>query len=383
MSDIHNIVIVGAGPAGLYLSAFLKQRDIAHVLIEQAPKVANIGFGIIVQENLFFCLDRLGISRNDVTYATMREFEAYYGPTRKKMMDIHLDAIPFYALSRGELLRALKTKVDVKHILTGKRVESVRQTHDHYTIHFTDDTTLKARHVVGADGMRSVVRESLFRKHAVKRVYTGIYFWAHKRKEHTFVASGGPDSNLLLLPVNDNEEVLSIVTTLKCDTTRSNEEVCKAILETQGLEGKDLLTLIDFTKPSLVTPIRRTHPLRFVRGNAALIGDAAHGETPILGWGTTIAIEDAYILGSLIKNSPDNIERAFSEFYTERKERVALLHKITTLEERFLGILRKRENKVREIVLLLARPLDTVIYKTVRGLYRKLHAFTLTEGFDQ
>lgn len=61
----------------------------------------------------------------------------------------------------------------------------------------------------------------------------------------------------------------------------------------------------------------------FYRGRVALLGDAAHASTPHLGSGAGMAIEDVYILGSLLAeiHSKKDIEGAFMAYDAIRRPR--------------------------------------------------------------
>ncbi len=55
-------------------------------------------------------------------------------------------------------------------------------------------------------------------------------------------------------------------------------------------------------KPSNIstTPLPSPHPQEYARGRVALVGDAAHLATPLLGMGCSLALEDACELGRAI-----------------------------------------------------------------------------------
>ena len=376
VSDIQNIVIVGAGPAGLYLSAFLTKHKIEHKLLEQAPRNKNLGFGILIQDSIFECLDQIDISKKEVSVAKIKKLRALNNRGRR-IIDVKLKGKPYYAMERGDLIKILRSKVVKSNIMTNKRVLSVFDLQDYYLVKCLDGTLIKTRSIIGADGIKSSVRNSLFHKRATWVVYSALYFWIKNRSKQTLEVINDSGINNLVLPVNDKHSILSIVTTDRLDPiNKKPEQLCRELLNSRGQDCQDLLTDIYFKKNSLVTLVRRTKPFRFTKKYAVLIGDAAHGETPILGWGTTMAIEDAYVLGRQIITNVD-LKMAFLSYYQIRRKRTNTLHAITTFEESTMGLMEGKKNRLREIFLFLLRPFDNVLYNSGRTLYRKLYNFDL------
>jgi FAD-dependent urate hydroxylase len=57
------------------------------------------------------------------------------------------------------------------------------------------------------------------------------------------------------------------------------------------------------------------------RGRVILIGDAAHASIPMLGQGGCLAMEDAYVLAEVLRET-DSVEHAFEAYVSRRKPRV-------------------------------------------------------------
>lgn len=71
----------------------------------------------------------------------------------------------------------------------------------------------------------------------------------------------------------------------------------------------------------------------YYKGKVAIIGDAAHATTPHQGSGAGMAIEDAYVMSSLLGNvtTADQVEACFKAFDLVRRERTQKL--VTTSRE--------------------------------------------------
>ena len=106
-----NILICGAGPAGLYLAYLLKRQDARHRIriVEQNPADATFGFGVVFSDR---ALDFL---RDDDP-----ETHAAIVPAMRRWTDLTLvhrgqrivvDGIGFAAIGRLQLLQLLQARL--------------------------------------------------------------------------------------------------------------------------------------------------------------------------------------------------------------------------------------------------------------------------------
>ena len=375
---IHPLTIVGAGPAGLYLSALLSKNSIPHILVDQAGEISGIGFGILLQDSIFHCLSLLGIDKEDVGVTGTHELKIFKNDD-KELDAIHIEDPPVYSARRGALLEALASKVDQNLLHTKKELSSVEKYRNFSILKFSDGSIIKTKYVIGADGIKSMVRKSIFIEDATSNVYSAFYFWIKNTGEKMIKIYPDNGINVLILPTERDEDVLFITTNKKLTTEgKTNEQLCREVLSPNTPFLEHLISQIEFEKPSLLTIVRRTKKFRFANEASALIGDAAHGETPTLGWGTTIAIEDACVLGDQLSKYRDDYPKAFEGYYNLRKKRVAVLHHLTTVQELFFGIYSKQENFLRNILLFFAKPFASYFYNHIRRLYKKLYTYTLS-----
>ncbi|MCI0346288.1 MAG: FAD-dependent monooxygenase, partial [Chloroflexi bacterium] len=141
------ILIVGAGPAGLYLGYLIKrqQPDAAVRIVEQNPPDSTFGFGVVFSERaLEFLRDDDGETYDLITPAmeTWTDLSVAHRGER-----IRIDGIGFAAIGRLDLLRLLRRRTAA----AGVAPEYIR------TISSREDLAGYDL-VVGADGVNSVVR---------------------------------------------------------------------------------------------------------------------------------------------------------------------------------------------------------------------------------
>ncbi len=143
------IAILGAGPAGLYLSFLIKRRDPdADVTVfEQNPADATFGFGVVFSDRALEFLRE----DDEETYAAIVPYmESWHDITLVKGGErIVIDGIGFAAIERLKLLRLLQARAASVRVsaVYGCPVKSLDELSDFDL-------------VVGADGVNSLVRKT-------------------------------------------------------------------------------------------------------------------------------------------------------------------------------------------------------------------------------
>ena len=146
------IVIVGAGPAGLYFGLLMKRQNPAHRVrvIEQNPRNATYGFGVVFSEGALGFLERDDPQFYASLTAAMERWPEQTIVHRDQA--IRIDGNGFAAIGRLELLSLLQNLcadagVDIDYQSMIENIDS-----------------LDADLIVGADGVNSVVRTRLSRQ---------------------------------------------------------------------------------------------------------------------------------------------------------------------------------------------------------------------------
>ncbi len=207
-------------------------------------------------------------------------------------------------------------------------------------------THVEAEYVIGADGVRSVIRQTLYG--ADNPTYTGQMVWRAllDSKDVPFEAiepTGhvqwvGPGCHLLAYYIRGTKMV-NIVT---------QEDTDKWVEESWSTRGDPDEMRLSFPNPeprlklllSVVTECSKwglfTRPLtrNWGRGRIQLIGDAAHAMLPNAGQGAGQAFEDSYILGRWLEACPDPVE-AFANFRRIRIPRVHGVQRLSLANARF------------------------------------------------
>lgn len=310
------IVIIGAGPAGLYLSLLLKRSGLAHSIrvIEQNAPDSTFGFGVV------FSQDALAFLNEDdpAIYAALTpELESWSGiAIHHRGERVMLDGIGFSAIGRLHLLQLLQRQAREAGIdVTFHRpVTELGE--------FSD-----ADIIVGADGVGSLVRRSDEAGFGANLSYLNNRFaWFGTTKvfdtlSQTFVET-------LNGPINAHHYRYSRTMStflVECSKRtffasgfdKMDEDETRAVLERIFAGTLDGHLLISNRSIWRQFPIM--HNERWSVGNKVILGDALHTAHFSIGSGTRLAMEDAIALARAIRANPDDAPAALAAYQAQRK----------------------------------------------------------------
>ena len=253
---------------------------------------------------------------------------------------------PYYTFHRADLLDALASELDHSAIHLGHRLTGIEERSDRVMLAFANGAEVEAEIVIGADGVRSVIRRALYGDD--NPTYTGQMVWrallnGSDVPEEVLEPTGhiqwvGPGCHLLAL-LHPRRKLVNIVT---------QEDTDKWVEEGWSTRGDPDEMRLSFPNPeprlakllSLVTECSKwglfTRPLtqNWGRGRIQLIGDAAHAMLPNAGQGACQAFEDAYILARWLDACRDPVE-AFANFRRIRIPRVHGVQRLSLSNARF------------------------------------------------
>jgi salicylate hydroxylase len=347
------MAIVGGGLAGLAAANALKLFGMTAEVFETAPALGEIGAAVNVSPQAVKALQASGVGSQIAAVGTtspgiytrnMQSGEFLEMNDRLKAAARY--GAPYYTFHRADLLDALASGLDRGTIHLGHRLTGLEQRGDSTVLGFANGAEVEADIVIGADGVRSVIRQSLYGDD--NPTYTGQMVWrallnGSDVPEEILEPTGriqwvGPGCHLLAYYIR-GKKLVNIVT--QQDTDKWVEEGWS----TRGDPGEMRLS---FPNPeprlkrllSLVTGCSKwglfTRPLtqNWGRGRIQLIGDAAHAMLPNAGQGACQAFEDAYILARWLDACRDPAE-AFAGFRRVRIPRVHGVQRLSLANARF------------------------------------------------
>lgn len=320
------IAIVGAGIGGLTLAAELRRRGLNPKVYEQTLELREVGAAVALSANATrFLRDRIGIGAElasvsaDVDGLVFRDGRDGHVVGRLlSRQEYHERAgAPYYGVHRADLQQLLKNAVGQDSIHLGKKCVQVSDNRDSIVLNFADGDAVEADLVIGADGIRSMLRREMLGYDDAQ--FSGTYGW------RGIVPPGkipslpdpesiqfwmGPGGHLLHYPIGSGEQNFLLVRRHKGPwndkswvvPAEENEHI-KAFKDwhptVEEMIGeapaKDRWAL--FTRPPLQ---------RWSSGRITLMGDAAHAMVPHHGQGANQSIEDAIVLADCLVEGLEN-----------------------------------------------------------------------------
>lgn len=287
------IAILGAGPAGLYLSYLIRRRvpDADVTVLEQNPADATFGFGVVFSDR---ALEFLREDDEETYAAIVPHMESWHDITLVKGGErITIDGIGFAAIGRLKLLQLLQA-----------RAASVRATAIYGCAVKSLDELSDFDLVVGADGVNSLVRKTYADAFGASLGHlTNRFAWfgTSQRFEtltQTFVETElgafnahhyryEPDKSTFIVETDE-------ATFQRAGFATMNEADSRAMCQRIFAEALDGEALISNNSIWRQFPI--VHNERWSHGKYVLLGDALHTAHFSIGSGTRLAIEDAIAL---------------------------------------------------------------------------------------
>lgn len=321
-----DVLIVGAGPTGLALATTLARAGIRPTVVDRLGAAQNTSRAAVIHAHTLEELEPLGISAK-LVQAGIRLHHFSVRDRDQVLARLSFDDLP----SRYACLLMLpqdRTEAILRDALERARagvrwgctVESLREDADGVQATIVSPAgreTLRARYVVGADGMHSLVRETAgigFQGHAYEESFVLADVdmeWSPGREEVMLFFS--PPGMVVVAPLPGGR--YRVVATLDDAPERPGVADVQRILESRGpATGTVRVSAVHWS-----SRFRLHHRVadHYRRGRLILVGDAAHVHSPAGGQGMNTGIVDACVLGKLL---PEVLEGRQPDAYLDQYE---------------------------------------------------------------
>jgi FAD-dependent urate hydroxylase len=330
------VAIIGGGIGGLTAGVALRQAGVDAHVYERAPAIEPIGAGLCLWPNGARVLNALGLGARTPGISASLNRVQYRDPAGHLLSDISLlplyDALGdhAYPVSRGDLQALLLEHLGPEHVTLAVECVGIEETGAGGVAVFTDGRRVGADVIVGADGIRSLVRRHVLGAEIELRYHytcwVGLVSATEALNPHaTFTFHIGGAQRCGMLPVARGRLYFFFDAPLTPDV-QDREPVLNELLgEVFDGWSDSVQSLISAADPATTVRllVQDFDPLpTFVSGTVALLGDAAHAMTPTLGQGALQAMEDAIVLARHLTTGA-SIEDALRGYDAERRARTA------------------------------------------------------------
>jgi 2-polyprenyl-6-methoxyphenol hydroxylase-like FAD-dependent oxidoreductase len=336
-----DVLIVGAGPSGLTLAAALAADGIRAAVIDRLAEGANTSRAAVVHARTLEVLEPLGVSSRLVE----RGLQAPRFTIRDRdrvLVPIDFDSLPTPYPYSLMVSQAVTERVLLQRflelggqVLRPRELTDLVQDASGATATLDNGSRLRARYVVGADGMHSTVRES-----AQIGFSGGSYAEAFVLAD-VRLCDGVPHAEVILYfspagmvvvaPLPDG--LHRIVATVDEAPEQPTAAFVQALLDARGAKREravvqEVLWGSRFRVHHRVADVYRA-------GRVLLVGDAAHVHSPAGGQGMNAGILDAMSLAGALNKALAGDTLALDAYGAERRpvaeQVIALADRLTRL----------------------------------------------------
>ncbi len=335
------VAIIGGGIGGLIAARALCRRGIEVAIYEAAPELREIGAGVALGPNAMKVLRSLGLE-DDVRgiagrwdWAVTRNWKTGRSISKtSRDQQAALFGSAGATAHRADLLDVLARSLPSDIVSLGARCTAVEPDGEVAVARFQDGSEIEADLIIGADGIHSVVRGSLFGPDAPR--FTGKICYRSvvpvdavpgEPPPSENVQWLGPHGTIVLYPVR-RDQLINVVCHYDDEGYRHESWVSECerseVLDRYSGWHESLLRIFSAGEVWYKWALYDRDPIpQWTRGRITVLGDAAHPMLPYLGQGACQAIEDGCVLAAALAEEPGDPVGALALYERSRRPRAS------------------------------------------------------------
>ncbi len=344
------IGIIGGGIGGLTLALALRRRGLTADVFEQASELREIGAAVALSANATRELERLGCLDAIAALSCQPSELIWRGWTddgRVAAFPVARDGAyrarfgaPYFGIHRADLQRVLGTAHGPDRLHLGHRLLALVPEGDAIVLQFANGHTTRVDVLVGADGVRSQVRQ--FVAGEERAAYSGtsafrgivpvrdlpslpdpqaLQFWM------------GPNAHLLHYAIGPSGKDVNFFAVVEGPERWAHETWTAPAAPDEATVAfagwhPAVVEMVSAVPHKVRWGLFTVRPLQtWCRGRAVLLGDAAHGMLPHHGQGANTTIEDSITLAELLPARLQDFEAAMQRYQMLRRARTRIIQR--------------------------------------------------------
>jgi salicylate hydroxylase len=329
------IAIVGGGYGGAAAAKALSLLGADVNVYEQATQIREVGAGIGLRPSTMDLFRRWGIFEAIATVSSASDYFEILTATGEPIMKDEWPGMDDFAVKththlihRGDFIEALVGVLPAGMVHLGHKLQRVEDRGDHAVATFANGRRVEADLVIGADGIKSTVRDQLFSD--APPVFAGEHAYravVDADSAHGLVVDDnlrmylGRGTKVYVLPLRHRGQMSFDVTALRADSSWSPEPSKDDLMAmVEGFDERIVQTArdLDMSKVNVravydIDPVDAWHT-----NSVVLLGDSAHSMCHHQGQGANSAIMDAGALAEALVRAGTVIE-ALALYQATRK----------------------------------------------------------------
>ncbi|GGM68665.1 oxidoreductase [Lentzea pudingi] len=311
---MSSVLISGASIAGPALAFWLRRRGFDVTVVEKSHTLRGGGYPIDIRGTALGVVERMGL--------LPRLREAHVDTRRITFLDaggaqvasIRPETITGgtgsdLEVRRGDLAEILYDVVrDDVEFLFDNTVVTTNEHPDGVDVTFRSGLQRTYDHVIGADGLHSVVRELTFGPEEQFHRYLGYCFAGftmpnHLGLEQEALLWNEPGRAAALYAVGTNETVHGFLSFTRAEAPfgafrdpQAQRDLVASVFADDGWEVPGMVKAMHETDDLFFDTVSQIRMPRWSSGRVVLVGDAAYAPSFLTGQGSSLALVGAYVL---------------------------------------------------------------------------------------